>query len=196
MTGISVSSSSTGEVEASGDLVGGTLVPASLTTGLTDIEMIPVTPRHLNVYIDPTHTAFGTTQVKGNFSADWSVSDRASAVFFHGREIPGIADFVEGDGIGAEANLTQKDDDLVDELLVALDNGQRRFIRYEFLGPEIGTTGIRNRIIIDSAAQIGDSDSESDEDGVFAIELPYRLQHSGAWGRPFQIKVRNGLGSL
>lgn len=192
LTGLSVASARTGEVEVGADVVAGALVPkAGGLTSPTEVTMIPATPSQLNIYIDTDSTTLGNTQVQGNTSADFSISDRASAAFFHGRQIPGIANFVEPTGMGAEANLTQKDDDLVDELLLALQNGQQRFIRYEFLGPEIATSGVKYKILIDMCAQIGDSDTESDEDGVFSIELPYRLQHNGVWGKALQITVIN-----
>jgi hypothetical protein len=199
LTGLSVSSSRTGEVEVSADLVASALQVGGFTmASLSDTTMIPATPSHLNVYVDNTPGGLGTTQIQGNFSCDFSLSDRASAFFFHGRQIPGIAGFVETSGMGAEANLTQKDDEWVDDALLQLAAGTQRFIRYEFSGPEIGTTGIRNAVIIDMCAQIGDSETESDEDGVFSIELPYRLQHNGNWtsggatnGRALQITVRN-----
>lgn len=198
LTGLSVSSSRTGEVAVTADMVAGALqttgfTMANLGTGTT---MVPATPSHLNVYVDNSAATLGTTQIQGNFSCDFSLSDRAAAYFFHGRQLPGIAGFVETSGMGAEANLTQKDDEWVDDALVQLTNGVQRFIRYEFAGPEIGTTGIRNTVMIDMCAQIGDSESESDEDGVFAIELPYRLQHNSTWAKALNITVRNNASAI
>lgn len=192
-TGFQLSSSVTGETELSADFVGAKLVPASLTPNPTMDDIIPVTPDQLDVFIDSAPANFGQTWADGNFSCNLAISDRAAAVFFHGRRYPGLAARVEGNDMGSEASLTQKDDDLVDELLLALDNGDRSYLRYEFVGPEIGSTGVNHRIIVDMAAQIGDADDEEDEDGVFARSLPFRLQHDSIWTRAFRIEVVNGV---
>lgn len=195
-TGFEISSSVTGETELSADFVGGKLIGPqgiSLTPNAVMEEIIPATPDQLDVFIDTSAATFGQTWADGNFSGNIAISDRAAAVFFHGRRYPGIAGRVEGSEMGAECSLTQKDDDLVDELLLALDNGDRSYIRYDFVGPEIADTGINHRIIVDMAAQIGDADDEEDEDGVFARSLPFRLQHDSIWNRAFRIEVVNGV---
>lgn len=195
-TGFEISSAVTGDAEASADFVGGRLIGPEgivLTPGATMIDLIPATPDQLDVFIDSAPANFGLTWADGNFSSNISISDRAAAVFFHGRRYEGIAGRVEGSEMGAEASLTQKDDDLVDELLLALEVGDRSYIRYDFVGPEIGDTGVNHRIIVDLAAQIGDADDEEDEDGVFARSLPFTLQHDDVWNRAFRIEVVNGV---
>ncbi len=194
-TGLEISSARNGEVGISGDLVAAQRNSFTLTANPATYEIIPATPSHLNVYMDNTAAALGTTQLDGNFSSTISLTDRASQVWFHGRQYSGPAGRVET-APDATFELVQADGTEVDDMLVSLTNGQRKFFRFEFKGQAIGTSTVRHSLIWDVAGTIGDAESWDEEEGVWAATVPFAAEHDGTWGRSMRVRLRNGVGTL
>jgi hypothetical protein len=194
-TGLEIESGRSDEISVSGDLVGRARQPFALTTsGIAEADLVPATPAHLNVYMDDTAAALGTTQLDGNFTSTISVTDRANQVWFHGRQYQGPAGRVENPP-DATFELVQADGEEVDEMLLGLENGQRKFFRFEFVGPEI-VPGLRYSFTWDISGNIGDAAEFDDEDGVHAVTVPFVAEHDGTWGRAMRVTLVNDMATL
>lgn len=195
-TGMELESSRADEVSLSGDIVGNQQEARSLTdlSASPEKQLIPATPAHLNIYMDDTAAALGTTQLDGNFTATVSISDRATQAWFHGRQHKGPAGRVET-APEATFELVQADGEEVDKMLLGLAENQRKFFRFEWVGPEV-VVGVRNMIQFDIAGNIGDAPEWDDEDGVYAATIPFSAEHDGAWGRAMRCVVVNGESTL
>lgn len=196
-TGLTVNSAKSGSVGIDGDLIGAAVEdPFVLTPGVAEDEMIPATPAHLNVYMDETPAMIGATLLDGNFSAEWSIGDKAGHVWWHNRALRGPSGRVETPP-DATAELTQADGGEVDDLVAALRAGMKRFFRYEFKGPEIsGAPGINHLLEFDFAGMVNDNRDFDDEDGVWAVTLPMAITHSSEWGRAHRARVISTLADL
>lgn len=194
-TGMEIGSSRAGEVSVSGDLVAAKRSSFTLTGGTASYDIIPATPSHLNVYMDNTAAALGTTQLDGNFSSNISLTDRASQVWFHGRQYQGPAGRVETPP-DATFELTQADGTEVDDMLLALTNGARKFFRFEFKGQPIGNSTVKHELRWDVAGTIGDAESWDEEENVWAATVPFAAEHDGTWGRAMRVRLRNGIAAL
>lgn len=195
-TGLEIECVRGDEVTISGDIVGNRRITKILTdlSATPEPQLVPATPAHLNVYMDNSAANLGTTQLDGNFSVTIALNDRATQAWFHGRQYQGPAGRVETPP-EATIELVQADGEEVDTMLLALRNSQRKFFRFEWVGPEI-VPGVYNRIQWDCAANIGDTLEQDDEDGVYAVTVPMALEHDGTWGRAMRVKVQNALGTL
>lgn len=195
-TGIEIESARADAVSLGGSLVGNAREENFTLTNLAGSEpqLIPATPAHLNIYMNNSAASIGTTQLDGNFTTAISMSDRATQAWFHGRQYKGPAGRVET-APEATFELTQADGTEVDEMLLALRNSQRKFFRFEWVGPEI-VPGRYNMIQWDVAGNIGDSIEYDDEEGVVAVTVPFEAEHDGTWGRAMRVRVINNANAL
>lgn len=194
-TGFTLESSRAGEVTLEGDFLCSAREKHELTAeGVRESALIPATPAHLNVYMDRTPEEIGATQLDGNFTSTLAIADRAQHVWLHGRQYNGPAGRVETPP-DATCELVQADGEEVDDMVAALKAGQKRYFRYNFEGPEIAP-GVNHLLDWDCAAQIGDSESFDEEDGVYAATVPFQIQHSGDWGRATRVRVVSTLAGL
>ncbi len=192
----SLESARGGEVGIGGDIMANARIQNPLTGGsLLEEDLIPAVPPHLDVLMDDSLEALGTTFLDGNFSMNAELSDRANQVWFHGRRYEGPAGRVETEP-SSTFELVQADGEEVDDMLLALEEGQRKFFSFDFMGPEIEGAGVRNRFLWDAAAGIGDAESYDDEDGVYAATVPFAAEHDGGWGRSQRITLVNGMAAL
>lgn len=196
-TGMEIESSRADQVTLGGALVGNAREENFTLTDLSaspEPQLIPATPAHLNVYMDKSASALGTTQLDGNFTSTISMEDRATQTWFHGRQYKGPAGRVETPP-SATCELVQADGSEVDEMLLGLRRSTRKFFRFDWKGPVV-TPGHSHKIVIDLAANIGDSIEYGDEEGVNAVTVPFAVEHDGTWGRAMRVRVINGLNTL
>jgi hypothetical protein len=197
-TGANLSSSRGGSVGIGGDLLGGAVLDQAngfvRTANVAEDEMKPATPAHLNVYMDETPAAIGSTLLDGNFSAEWNIGEKAGHVWWHNRANRGPSGRVESPP-EATAELLQADGEEVDGLFAALRAGTKRFFRYEFKGAPI-IPGLNHLIECDFAGSIGDSRGFDDEENVWAATCPIAIQHSAEWGRAQRARVITTLPAL
>ncbi len=96
-------------------------------------------------------------------------------------------------------SLTQQADAQGMESLLAMRNGETRFLRLEAVGPIIygtGSTAVRHALIIDMAGQVSEPQEFSDEDGVYGIGWEFGVVHNPTWGRAYRVEVVTTLAAL
>jgi len=194
-TGLGINSTRSGRVAVTGNLRASALEdPFAMTPSVTEDEMIPATPAHLNVYMDDTHQALGGTLLDGNFTSEFGLGDRANHVWFHNRAKRGPSGRVETRP-DATLGLTQADGSEIDAMVTALRNGTKKFFKLEYKGP-FAVPRIQHELSIYCAGQIGDNRDWGDQDGVWGATVPMRIVHSAAWGRGLRVRAITTLAGL
>ena len=184
-------------VEVSGTMIGtGFTDGATLTASPTAIPSVPVLPATINVYLDNTAAALGTTKLLRALQAGFSLSDKFGPLWTLNSAVTGYAARVETEPT-AEAHLMVEADATGMGLLTALRAGATRFLRIEALSAAvIGAGPAVYRLWIDLAVKVNGWNSFDDADGVYAVDVPLTIVHSGDWGRALQITLTNSLAAL
>lgn len=183
------------QIELGGAMLGRSLQDGiTLTASPTTIEVVPVVPSAVNVYLDTTAAEIGTTQLTRVLSAELEISDRFGPVWTLDSSQTSFAAHVE-----TEPQVTLK---LIMEAdasgmgpLAAMRNGDKRFIRVKATGPNI-ETGNDYLFQIDMCGVVSEVGDFSDEDGVYAIQWTFRATYDSSWGKAMEVQVVNKLSAL
>jgi hypothetical protein len=162
---------------------------ATLTTaGVTAYPQVPLDPGKVGVFIDTTSGGLGTTRqlrtfegglsFGGLFGQIWPLNDLKTS--FDG--IVSLQPESESTMLMA-ANAAGK------ALLTSLRAGDRRFLRWQVLGPQIGVGPATYKLSIDLPIEVVDVDAFEDTDGIYAIPFTYAIMADETWGKAGVIAV-------
>lgn len=180
-----------------GSFLGRELVDGiTLTPSPSVIELVPVVPGAVSIYLDNTLAGIGTTKLQRVLSAEFEIGERFSPVWSLDAARASFAAHVEKE-LNATLKLTLAADAAGMAPLAALRAGDKRYIRLLATGPNI-ETGNDYLFQIDMAALVSDVGDFSDEDGVWAIEWTFTATYDADWsgGRALEVKVVNTLSGL
>jgi hypothetical protein len=168
--------------------------------GVTSIPTVPIQPTQLDVYLDPTFGALGTTKLLRVLSGEFAVSGRYDSLFVIDSTKPSYVAVLEKDP-GSTFKLKVEADAAGMALLNSFRTGATSFIRLKATGPRIyqGATtpaDVYHSFQIDAAGKISALGKFEDSDGVYAVEFTFTTVHDSAWGRAFQIKLVNNQPTL
>ncbi len=187
------------EVEMGGTMLGRALEDGiTLTVNPAGLDQIPVKPTDLSVYLDTSAAALGATKLLRALSGEVSIGSRYVPLWVVDRAQRSFATTIEGEP-EVMFSLTQQADAQGMESLLAMRNGETRFLRLEAVGPIIygtGSTAVRHALIIDMAGQVSEPQEFSDEDGVYGIGWEFGVVHNPAWGRAYRVEVVTTLAAL
>lgn len=187
--------SRTAGVEMSGAAIArAILIAQTLTAAPTAIDLVPVAPGQVSVYIDDTVGALGTTKLLRDFSAEFQIGDRYSPVW------PLNAALTSFDALTelkpkASVKLTLGNDTAGQAFLATMRTGAKKFIRIEAVGPII-ELALPYLFRIDICALVSDAPSKGDVDGLSTLDWPFTPAYDATLGAAFKIKVRNTLTAL
>lgn len=183
-------------VELTGAMVGKAITDdITLTSsGVTQLDLIPILPGQFSVYIDDTAAALGTTKMLRALSANFTLSNRYSVIW--------VLDAAESSFVGhieveptLSLNLMLEADDQGMDLLTRLQEGAKAFVRVEAVGGLIEGT-IHNKFTLDFCGEVEATDGYSDQEGLFAVGWTLTGVHDNTWSKAFQAKVVNSLTGL
>lgn len=190
------------EVTIGGDGYGSAIQDGVVMTssGVTSIETIPILPTQVDVFLDPTHTALGTTKQLRVLDWSWNVSSRYGSLFVVDSENPSFVAHVERDP-GSTFKIKAEADAQTMALLNTYRQASSRFLRVNAKGPKIYTGAgvaqdVHNQLRIESAGKVSNVSKFDDEDGVYAIEFTFDTVHDSSWGRAFRAELINGQATL
>lgn len=195
--GMSISRSS---LEISGSMMGRAMtdnVPLT-TSGVETLDLIPVLPGQMKVFMDLDHTALGTTKMTRNLSSEWSIGNRFGPLWVVDADQDSYAAVMETEP-DVSASMTVEADQQGMGILDHLREGQTVFVRFQAEGAPVGDgTVATNRYLvqIDMALKVSDTGGYSDEDGAFAVEWSFTGVHDSDWGRYIRVVVQNELEAL
>lgn len=184
------------EAKISGDMIG-QLYTDGITlssSGVTEVDLVPVLPAQVNVYLDTSAAGLGTTKLTRVLSVDYQVSDRFGTAWTLDRANTSWAAAVETEP-KAEMKLKVEADAAGMALLATINNGDSRFMRVEALGGEI-ETGVNYTFIHDLCGKVTGIGEFGDDDGLTSIEFTLSQMHDATWGKSTEFEVVNTLSAL
>lgn len=184
----SLQAESTGQVQVSGGLVAQILedpVSDLTTTGITVARPVWASPKMISIYLDDTPEALGTTRNKSAFRFEHSISDRYGQVWTLDDQESSFVEHNEGEP-SITTQFTFADTQELDPIIAAVREGQRKYIRIKFTGPEI-VPDINYALIIDMACGISEDRQYDDQDGTWGAQFTAEAEYDDTLG--FGIKV-------
>lgn len=182
-------------VEVSGTMVGREYQDGiTLTASPTQVEVVPVLPAHVSVYMDTTSGAIGTTKLARVLRAEFRIADRFSQLWTLDASQDSWTTHIETQP-AVTLNMLVEADSAGMELLTALRNGEKRFVRLAAVGP-VADGAYNYTLQIDLAGMVSDVGQFSDEDGLFAVEWTLQAVYDSVWGKAIEVAVINTLSAL
>lgn len=197
-TELTLESSRADEMTIGGTVVGKIMERgvAPTTAGVVQERPIYATPSHVNVYLDDAYTGLGVTKLEANFGYNYSFSDRFNQAWVHDRSEPSWKQLLESEP-SLTLELVLADDEVGDTVLADAKKGDRAFIRFEAMGPEIYPgSGVFYTAVIDTCMQVSDSPSTDDEDDAYVVTITMEAEHDEAWGKASRCLMTNKMAAL
>lgn len=154
----------------------GNVLGQNLTDGITmtatpvQLPLVPILPGKLNVWVDPTAAALGTTKMSRALSMDWHITNKYGPVWVLDSSQSSYAATVElvptlTGSMVLEADATGMG------FLTTMRAGSNVYIRVQAIGPVIipATGTATYKFTLDMAATIINTTGFSDSNGVYAI---------------------------
>lgn len=181
--------------------LGGTMLFRALNiTGVTldpsptSVALVPVLPKQVAVYLDPTAAGLGITKLTRAIHCNVGISNRFGPIWPLDPALASYAATIETEPDSA-IELELEADTVGKSMITAMRNDTIKFLRVEAIGAII-EGAIPYRLTVDMAVKVTDAPSFGDADGLKTITFPLKLHHDPTWGQGLQIVVTNSLTSL
>lgn len=185
-------------VSTSGASLTGGTSPASAITrlapGATALDLIPVVPTQVSIYLDDTAAGLGTTKLLRVLNAEWNISGKYNPVWPIDAAQDSWAATVEAPP-EVTLNLGMAADSQAMTLLNQIRSGDKRFVRILAEG-DTYDTGHKYTLRVDQCVTIGEISAPEDEDGLVRVDLSMIGAHDATWGRSMQVLVKNEIAAL
>lgn len=168
----------------------------TLTAGTTELTPVPVDINTVDVYMDATSGALGTTKLARLLTADLKLGPRFNPLWVIDSAQPSFVATVEGE-FPAVVDLTLEADAQGMGLLDRMRAGDTRFIRILATGPVIyAPTNVRHTLQIDLAMKVTDPGGFDDSDGLRTIDWSLQAHHDAGWGKALSVVVTTNVAAL
>jgi hypothetical protein len=200
MTGVGMTFTRTAQPEVSGDLFARALdYTASVgATGLVALDLIPILPSQVCVYLDPTFAAIGTTRLTRDFSAAWEIGGLFGPIWPLDCTLPSFAAHAVLKPDTSTATLQLGNDSQGRDPVTIMRTGDTRYMRIEATGPQIdvGPPASHHRLRIDAALKVVDAPTRGDSDGLATLEWSFGLFDDPTFGGAIEITLDTNVSSL
>jgi hypothetical protein len=200
LTGVGMSFSATDQPEVSGDLFGRALDYTATVgaTGLVALPVVPILPKQVCVYIDPTAAALGTTRMTRAFVAGFEIGGLNGPFWPLDCTLTSFGGHVPLKPDTATATLQLGNDTAGREPVAPMRIGDTRFIRIEATGPQIdaGPPVYSHRLRVDMACKVVDAPSRGDSDGLSTLEWSFGIFDDPTFGGAIKITLDTNLAAL
>lgn len=160
----------------------------------TAIELAPIAPGQVSVYLDDTAAGLGTTKLLRDFVVRWRVGEKYEAIFPLNAALSSFADFAEGKPV-PEVTLTLGNDSVGRALLTTMRAGASKFMRIEAVGDTIeGSLTYRARF--DCCLKVVQAPDRGEQNKLSTLDWTLRLMHDATWGKAHAYELRNTLTGL
>lgn len=175
---------------------GGSYAPSTVLAGgatVAQVQESPVSGSEVNLYVDATFGALGTTQIGCPIETRISLPERFNEKWCLNRA---QTSFTETVGIATEPTIefdveyNAQARALYDA--VVQNHLPMRFLRWDALGSNIGA-GADYRIQWDFAGSINSAKEIKDADGIYGYTFGWDIKHSPAWGKAMSCFIVNTL---
>lgn len=191
-------------VDSSSLTGGGTYVPSTLTAGGADVSSVPQSPvsrMHVDIFVDDTFGAIGTTKVTQAYAGDFRIGDKVQPFWALNTDYESFQSTVR---IAADVTCSFSTPHNAQSraLYNAVKTNPWKFVRLLATGNEIDT-GVNNELIrADVACKFGNPEKQEDANGVFGYKFNFNSLHNAdftsehAAGAAYEIEVVNSLTAL
>lgn len=156
----------------------------TMTSSPTTIAVAPVVGKHVNVYLDPTSSALGTTQLNKVLSIDYTFDSVYNPFFPLNRTNLGWTAHVDMPPT-CTIKLLMEADAAGMAPLSYLEAGTTYYLRVNAQGAQIASDGpgaVYNIFQHDMAIKFNKPSPFQDKDGIFALEWQCQIVEDPAWG--------------
>lgn len=184
-------------VEIGGSMIGQRLSDNIALTGApTSLPERPILPTDLDVWIDATSGALGTTKQTRVLEATITLGDRFNPVWVLNSANTSFVAHVESEP-NAQISLLMEADTQGMTPLATARAGTTKFLRIKATSPTLaGAATEPYSLSWDAAVKIAEPDDFSDEDGVYAIGWTMDQVHDVAWGKAMSVSLVNQEAAL
>lgn len=183
------------KIDVSGTMLGQAYQDGiTMTTSSTAVIPVPILPTQLDVFLDDTSAALGTTKLLRALSGEFSLSDRFGPLWAINSEVDGFTAHVETRPT-ARLKLFVEADQQGMGLLTAMRAGGKRYVRIRAVGPTIADT-YTYEFQLDFCGAVSEVGEFSDEDGVYAIEWTLDAAYDSVWGKALTVEIINTVSAL
>jgi hypothetical protein len=183
--------------ELSGSGIGQRISDAiTLTATPTGVEQKPFLPTDIDVWLDTTSGALGTTKLTRVLSCNVKVGDRFNPVWVLNSTLPSFVAHVEAEP-SAEITVLQEADAEGMAQLVQMRGAITKFARVGATSPDLaGAATQKYTWTFDAAVKVADNGGFSDEDGVYATEWTFTIVHDSTWTKAMTTSLINKVTAL
>lgn len=183
--------------ETSGKIIGQLLSDGiTMTTSPTAVTLAPAVAKQVNVYLDTTYGALGTTQLLRALSVDYTMDGIYDAFWALNRSTPSWTTHVD---MAPKCTIKLKEEANAEGMgqLPYLQSGATLYMQVDAQGVTIDSgNNIKNEIKHQMAVKVGKPSTFSDDKGIFAIEWEMTIVEDSGWGNSQIMTVTNLLSSL
>lgn len=181
------------DVEVDGELMARLLTAGAVLTGSpTALALKPVLGKTVDVYLDTTSAGLGTTKLTRVLKGSLKLEGRYGLAWYLNSANQSFTEHMELK-TGGSITLTMEADAAAMALLAQMRSGESRFMRIEATGESIyvGALPQSYRVRLDQHVRVGKPSPMRDEDGIYAIEWEFPIQHDETWGKALTWEVIN-----
>lgn len=177
-----------------GTAVVSTTQAGGVASALTTVAQRPVSRMQVDVYVDDTAGALGTTKVTSAYNAGFSIGAKWAAFFAMNTDFPSFQDLVhiaaDISGRFSTAHNAQSR-----ALYNEIASNPTKFVRIEAIGENIGTSA-DEMIRVDFAAKFGTPEKQELDGAVFGYNYNWGVIHDSDLGSAWKLRVQNRLSAL
>jgi len=200
LTGVGMSFSATAQPTISGDLFGRALDYTATVgaSGLTIPPLVPILPKQVCVYVDPTFAAMGTTRMTRDFAAGFEIGGLNGPFWPLDCTITSFGGHVPLKPGTTTASLQLGNDTQGREPVAAMRIGDTRYVRIEATGPQVdaGPPPVPHRLRIDMACKVVDAPSRADADGLSTLTWSFGLFDDPSFGGAIAITLDTNVATI
>jgi hypothetical protein len=167
----------------------------TLTATPTALPLVPILPSQVNVFLDPTGAALGTTKLLRVLEVEVGMGSRFGPLWPLNSALASYAAHIETEP-DATLRLLMEADTAGMAQLATLRAGSTSFVRIEATGGVIGAGPATFKLTIDVPTKWEAPNSLDDQDGVYAVEWGGRIVQDATLGKNLSVKLINSQTAL
>lgn len=174
----------------------GTISIAATIVGapLTALDNVPILAGQVDVFMDPTAGAIGTTKLLRDFVFEYESGEQIDMFWPLNSALPSFGGhtFQKAD---SSIKLTLGNDPTGRALYAAMRASTSEFIRLQALGPVISGANFY-RLRIDAHGEVYGPPARGDQNGLSTLEIPFRIVRNTGWGKALSVELITSVASL
>jgi hypothetical protein len=181
--------------------IGGTFIGQAISDGITltgsvpDLEEKPVIPNNVDVFMDATSGALGTTKLTRLLSYGLTLGSRYAPVWVVNSAQQAFVAHVEIEPTAQVTFMVEADTQGMTPL-TSLRAGTTQFIRLKATSGDLAGAGNPYSAQFDVAAKVSAISNFQDQDGIYAVEYTWDIVYDSSWTNAFLATVINKQATL